>query len=172
MIVPIYFGTSFLMIYPPHFFSFLHGFCSGAEAWTIPRVVRKPSCRWMLAAGCCRLNVSKNHSRIIRGSSKHQRSCLNLNSTFFLSCTLHGLLEIRIGERCWPRHFGSALGCLPSPVKAAMMSSLSTLAPRGGGVTLTPPWNDRVIRNQLMAENKWPSSLNQPCFISLMKHEQ
>ena len=83
MIVPIYFGTSFLMIYPPHFFSFLHGFCSGAEAWTIPRVVRKPSCRWMLAAGCCRLNVSKNHSRIIRGSSKHQRSCLNLNSTFF-----------------------------------------------------------------------------------------
>ena len=42
------------------------------------------------------------------------------------------------------------------------MMSLSTLAPRGGGVTLTPPWNDRVIRNQLMAENKWPSSLNQP----------
>ena len=122
---------------------------------------------WMLPLKCIEKPL-KDHQRIIKASTKLFEFELN----FFLSCTLHGLLEIRIGERCWPRHFGSALGCLPSPVKAAMMSSLSTLAPRGGGVTLTPPWNDRVIRNQLMAENKWPSSLNQPCFISLMKHEQ
>ena len=158
-----------------------NGFCSlwccyGAEAWIIPRVVRKPSCRWMLVTwllgGCCRLNVSKNHEK---GSSEDHQGIINeavwsWTQLFFLVLHPPWPPWSSNRRRCWPRHFGSALWCLPSPVKA-MMSSLSTLA-RGGGVTQTPPWNDRVIRNQLMAENKWPSSLNQPCFISLMKHEQ